>query len=534
MLWSEFMHRRSTARAFALQQAAHPTPDALAAWRLPEALKARVLEALQEADPRPSPASFSAIFAPDDALTPPRDPGVSLAAHVWWARLEASAPAREPDDAQERRAWAIAALRWHGQERHRLERRAWGRPFSRTPDRDVLTLRLWRAWFHGDIDFLFHPWKRLFAEAAAAPQRAVMAVKGFPPALRELRREDLIDAFPDHCWEPNPQGVPAWREIAVRVLERAGQDGPIQAGAALLGRPERQRAALCATHHRTWRGSWLVAAPDPAEDEDDHRFLDEWTNAAGELGAGLDALLDTHLTLRLLGLWRTPERTGSERSWRVLRTQIGRARGRLRALAAERPDRELLEGLSQLDAPYERTLAAIHRYFWEWAWKDSRAGCPGLPVAVNAGCVLPAPKRRRRARTADQREAERTWLLLVALRGELDALRRWVTESADTNGSMARYLGLVPDALIDHAQGTYRTYQDLRASLSRHLERDLERLEPTLRAVAALRGTPARRLRAAVTGALGSVWHPSVPLPKGGFPSMIERAKALIDLERSA
>ena len=533
MLWSEFLTHRATVRALALEQAAYPTAAALAGWRLPHPLQDQLLNTLTSAELRPSPASFGAIFAPDDTLRQPSGAQLSLASHVWWERLETLAPPMEPGGELQRRAWALVALRWLGFDRDRLERRAWRGSMVPSPQ-DPTTLRCWRAWFQGDnYQRLWHDWKRLFASAAARQQTVVMTLGALPAQLREERRADLMETFLEHCWEPDQAGVPAWREIAVRVLERAGQEGPIYASAALLGQPERETLALCAVHHTTWRKSWLTVEPEPGEEHAEHRFLDRWAEAANAEGAGLDAMLDAHLIVRLLALWRDPARTSSERSWRVLKAQLGRARARLRALVSRRPDAELLAGLHELDAPYQRTLDAIKRYFWEWTWKDIRTGSNGVPVAVNASCELPPLQRRRLARDADAHHSERCWVLLMLLRGHKESLFRWRDDGGKTNGTFARLLKDLPDALIDQPQGKYRGYDDLRASLKRRMGAYLRELEPTLRAVAALRETPARKLKKRLSEVLRPVWHPSVEMPRGAFPSMIQAAEALVSAERA-
>lgn len=524
MLWSEFLDQRARLRALALQQAAHPTADALAGWRLPEALIERVLSALDHADPRPTPASFGAIFAPEHALTPPRG-SPSRAGHLWWEALEREAPPVEPSDPLGRRAWALVALRWLGQERHRLERRAWASSVS-PHAHDTTVLRLWRSWFRGDdLQFLWHGWKRLFAGVAARQLRSVMEIKGFPRHFIADRAAELHETFLEHCWEPDPSGVPAWREIAVRVLERAGAHGPIHATSALLGEPERGALAFCATHSATWAPSWGVIEPAPIHEEDDQRFLSRWSAATDTQGQGLDALLDAHLVLRLLRVWRTPERTSSARSWATLRAQIGAVRGRLRALARARPDPELLGGLFDLDAPYERTLAVVARYFHEWAWRDTRAGCQGLPIAVNRSCKLPSLEHHRAVRDRATRDAERGWVLLVLLRGEASALRRWVDHGGHTAGPLSRLLLAAPAPLLDPNPGEHRGYSTLRHALRSSLADHLRHLQPALDAVAALSEAPAHGLKARVLAALAPHWHPSIALPDRGFPSIIRAAR---------
>ena len=121
----------------------------------------------------------------------------------------------------------------------------------------------------------------------------------------------------------------------------------------------------------------------------------------------------------------------------------------------------------------------------------------------------------------------------MLLRGHRESLLRWRDDGGKTNGTFGRLLQELPEALIDHPRGKYRGYDDLRASLKRRMGMYLRELEPTLRAVAALRETPARKLKKRLSEVLRPVWHPSVEMPRGAFPSMIQAAEALVSAERA-
>jgi hypothetical protein len=120
-------------------------------------------------------------------------------------------------------------------------------------------------------------------------------------------------------------------------------------------------------------------------------------------------------------------------------------------------------------------------------------------------------------------------VLLVLLRGQGEALRRWVGSGGRTAGTFARLLTALPEALVDQPVGAYRTYGGLRASLAARLDASIQELVPELSAIAALVEVPPRARRLAVHGALRPCWHPSIPLPEHGFPSMIQAAKAEIE-----
>lgn len=535
--WDELLARRARARDLALAEAARPGARALTSWRLPPELLPRILDALRRAEPDPPPASFGALFCPDPPVADPVSGAHPL--HVWWGRLERVSPPTPPSSALERRAWAILALRWLGEDRDRLHRRAWAQHLPADPERDARALRLWRAWFQGDLELLWRGWADLYAERAASAVRIAETLglaRGSEDAYglfeqeRSSRVREVQEDFVLHCCDAAEGGPPVWREIAARVLEGAASDGPVRALGELLDPAGLERIAACAPHHPTWSPSWSTAAPAARDGDEAQNFL-HFVRGGGAGGLSLDALLDAHLVLTLLDRWRQPQRAAAEPSWRVLEDQLQRARGRLRALVVEAEDRALIAALHEVPALHARTAAAVGRHYWEWARLSVRAGATAASAPVNRPCTLPRPLRRPVHHPGD-RALERCWVLLVLLRGQGEALRRWIAEGGRTAGTFARLLTALPEALVDRPVGLHRTYGGLRASLSRHLDTCIRELSPALSAVAALPGVPPRTRRSAVHAALRPFWHPAVPLPEHGFPSMIEAAQ--IELDRGA
>lgn len=529
MRWSEMLSRREALQQEARRLAEAPSEVIFDGWRAPDPMKGRLLIALRRADLRPSPQSFGALFGPAPA-PPLLERHQQLARWVWWERLERWAEPVEPRDDGDRLAWAIAALRWHAVERDRLERAAWRHHHAPHPN-DAQVRVLWEDWLRGRLQRLWQPWTATFARDAAAERAAVMRERGLPEVEIRRARAELLEGFLAQCATPPEDGPPPWREIAARVLETAGDQGPVEADGGMLGASERDRVARCAPHHRTWSPSWRAVTPHAPVDGDEQEFLSQWREVDSLVGAGLDALLDAHIVQRLLGAWAEPARTSLDPSWRVISRQLSQARARLRALVSALPEADLEAPLLGLDGLYSRTRYAVKRHFREWALKDLRHGLGGHPYAVNRPCVLPEPLRRRRGRGAARRAEERCWVLLVLLRGQGEALRRWMEDGGATAGTFARLLTGLPDSLVDQRAGERRTYSDLRASLRRHLDEDQAGLEPAFRAVAALGQTPARKLRGALEAALAPFWQPAIPFPEHGYPSMIKAAAALVASE---
>lgn len=502
-----------------------PALQLLTPWRfgaegpIPRRLLGRLIETL----PNPTPRHLGALLADEGALPAPVE-DLDIAEHLHRRQMSETAPTVEPSRRQVV-AWALDELSFTGAEVERRERAAWrGATVAATPEQDAAAATMWAAWFARQPWTIRETWEAAFLGPARSAFRAVLEASRIPRAAQARHLEDLQESF-FFMLLGGSEGPPGWAELAVRVLETA-EPGPVDALAALLD----SRACARIGQYATSRGHWPATAgflwPDRPRGLPRARAL---AAAIERSPAKLEAYLDAHTVKRVLATWQTPGTTHPGRTWSVVVQNRGRARGRLRALLAATATDRLQTPLLALDNLHSRTIAAVKRYAWAWAWQ----GVAGdFPFDI-AQCVTPPCEALPDGVAALQEDAAplvRTWVLLVTLKGRLGHLRRWVQTggTGDRDSTWARLLADLPDALRDPVIEGRRasTYHRVRADLTESLEEHVEAVEPALRRVAALRAN--RSLRANITRCLQGTWDTSIPYPKAGFPTFLDNAKGAL------
>lgn len=386
-------------------------------------------------------------------------------------------------------------------------RGAWDRAaWATRPETDPHVAAMWRRWASGGVFADQRAWISLLEKVVVGAFRQALSGRPLPGDVLARATGDLRDAlFYQLLGGREGSG---FREVASFVLETA-PTGPVTPLLGVLSPAARTRVAGCVTR----RGHWpqtvarvLDAAPGP-----DDRAL--WL-AGSTTPEDADGWIDLHVVMRLVDGWG--EDPGDpDHDWVVLRQNHGRARGRLRAVAAAESPERLAAALGALPALTERTRAGARRWAWAWAWEALATGFVfdlGQPVVrpCKAGAG-PEPV------DAEELAALHCWALLVLLRGRATTLRRWCREgSGDRDGTWGRLVAGVP---IE----TDGSHARVRAALTESWDRWLGDVTPAVRAVAGL--PPGRNLRQAFEDALVPWWHPAVPWPRSGFPSMVRHAR---------
>ena len=508
--WSAFLEARA-----ADQAAAHaavialrdgvtgPALSMLDAWRfagLPAA--SALLTALVEAPLAPTADALARQLSPAQHL--PRAPTQAAWLHREWLaqKLPSTTPSSPPtSDTGARLAWALLELRALGQDLDHRLRRPW---LSRAPTAQAEDAEVSALWTRVASD----PWgDRARWEALFLPV-VLRAFHGVFEAVnlgRAERRSRLADAEESFFFRLVGRGPEAgWRVLGARVLE-TGPGGPFSALAATLDPPAWTLAARCAVR----RGhGWQTASALWPEAGRARVLAERVGGLISEDGTRLEALAELHAALRLVHRWSQPEQTAHGAAWRVLTQNLGRARGRLRAMVRGLPGDALVRRLSGADALYQRTSAALARSCRGWAFDELRLAFPndeGRPM--EAGCDLQRPE------LPALDGAVRAWILLVILRGRLEHLRRWVAlgTTGDRDAGWGRLLSLQPPPSRRSSLGRAAELDTLRAQLQHGLNPALEQLRPTLAAISAMAG-PALEL-AELHRLLSPVWHPELPLP---------------------
>jgi hypothetical protein len=238
-------------------------------------------------------------------------------------------------------------------------------------------------------------------------------------------------------------------------------------------------------------------------------------------GARLEVLVDAHVLVRVVDALAA----GEGDPWRVVAQNRARVRARVRIVAAQHHRAALGEALLGLDGLAARTHAAVARWAWAWAWHELGHD---FPFDVEAVAARPCLTEGEAPLLSDaDRAALRTWVLLVALRGRLDHLRRWAARggTGDRDSTWGRLLAEeLPPGLAA------RGYGEVRAVLVEELDDLLVGLRGRLEAVASAPG--GRGLRGAISARLAPEWSGEVRFPGSGFPRMRRAAAdALATLE---
>lgn len=409
----------------------------------------------------------------------------------------------------------LAGLEHLGQQIEARERRAWAEEEHLADALDGRARDLWGAWLAGHPWEARAGWEELYLAPAERTFRAICLARELPAEVRGRVVSDLREAF-FYALVGGQGPFPGWAELAVRVLETAGADGPVCAVAPLLANADLSRLTRCAATRGSWRQTlatlWTDLPEESARALRSHRLV-------ASNPSQLEALLDLHVLRKVVAAWPADP-------WPRVTQNRGRARGRLRAALAESRGPELSRALLGLDALHSRTRAATQRFAWAWAWAElARDFSFDLdrtvtPACVDAGSAL-APL------SASDHAALRTWVLLVLLRGRRGHLERWVRtgSTGDRDSAWARLLATLPDDLADPASpgARTRTYHRVRTALSDSLCDHQQGLASVLAALARLEG--GRGLRGRFTAAVGGAWDARVPLPRTGFPRLVEQAR---------
>ena len=428
MQWSEFLDRRASRWERVNAALADPAKrrGLFVGWRFVEdagALSA-VNRAIDGAAPAPPAALLSLALAPPEALPPPPPSQADADEPLHRLRLARAfaqklpAAAAVADTPQHRAAWALENLAFLGEQVESRERAAWGREqFDIKLNEDAAVATLWARLFQGGAGVWSDQkkWEALCLPAATASFRQVLSTRELPSGVAKQALTELRDGL----WFQllgGKGGTPGWAEIAARVVETCGG----LPGLTLSLHDEEWAVATgCAVARGAWPSSLAAILSDvpggPARALKLRQRLSETPDLA-------EAVLDAHVALRLLDTWSTPEGADPLRSWGVVVQNRGRARGRLRALAMTRPA-ALRPLLLSLDALHARTLTAVRRYAWDWAWESMARGFAwDFSNPVTPPCE--PPEHGLEPLEDTDLPAARTWILLVVLKGRLDHCRR--------------------------------------------------------------------------------------------------------------
>jgi len=520
--WSDYtaIYTQRRSRALELASSADPA-GCFDGWRFAahQELCSAAWTALSTANPTPDAAQLSASLSPPESLSAPPST-TSLSERQHHQHLLKHPGAEVADTATNRLAWALSELSRLGAEVELRERQSWNAlTYRPMPERDAQTTELWAGWFSGNPWTGREAWDALFLSAVGRSFRAVAAARSLPDHVMERVIGDLREAFFFRMLGGG-DGVPGWVELAVRVLETCAP-GPVEAVATNLPSDGFGRVAQCASSRGGWSRTVRQVFPALPEQQARARAM------VGQLTGSpdrLEALLDLHVVLRLAHTWSESGRVAD--SWRVVSQNRGRARGRLRAVLAGAGKDVLLDAVFQLDAPYARTLAALKRYAWAWAWQELASDFSfDIGRVVTRPCIEAAPELA----PIDGAEADalRCWVLLVVLKGRLEHLERWVRTAGtgDRDSTWARLISDdLPVSLRDPRDGSKRaaTYHRVRAELSASLPGMLDDNRPLLHEVASL--SPGRKLRGKFETAIAGTWSNAVALPKSGFPTFVKNA----------
>ncbi len=486
-------------------------PACLAAWSLPPAA---LRAALSELEPPAAPEIDQLcawVFAEHE--TPAGD---TVRAEVEWDREACRAidPAhwgaseRRADwGASERRVASLYLLSRLGEELALRERRLPAETVWLADSRDQRAASAWRALLRGPPDLAAGAELRaLFGGRVRAAFQGVSVVLGLPSDIGRQHGEAALEQL-------DLVGIGAHLDLATRVLETTGE--PLARLEAVLDDDGRERVASCIAGRESW------------------------TQVAGMLGRRCDGLgqgADLVVLLRLVATLQRgqarPHSLGLP-GWGVVSANRSRMRGRLRAVAGERPA-ALGEALAALDAPFARTSAAVSRFAWAWAWREARRGFGfDLGRMLPTPCQVPPPRQAPLQPLGEAEErAVLAFLLVVLGRGCWPDLERWLAgdPGRDLSRTFYRCLEQLPDRVADPQPRGQRARAYLR--LVGLLEDDgLEELLPRLRAlagrVAALPAGAALRQRFAE--ALDEPWRGTgLPMPRHHLSTFRERCLAFL------
>ncbi len=434
--------------------------------------------------------------------------GWRIAAHPDWVALVRAAAAESPVHARPGEAGApadiaLARLEAVGDSLDEA-RAAWAKASWAPRPIDERVAAMWLGFGSGRSFSHQGAWQQLLARPVTGAFRQALSTRPLPPHVWDRALGDLRDALFYQL-----AGGGGFAELASHVLETA-PGGPVAPLFDALSPDARARAARCVARRGHWPGTLARALPAAGTTERalllqaDERDPEDW--------------MELHTALRLLASWQA-ESGDPDRDAAIVSQNLGRSRGRLRALVASEPHDHLAARIVRLEGLTERTLAAARRWAWSWAWEALATGFSfGLDRPVIRPCVTEpgaAPL------DAEELEVLEVWLLLVVLRGRGETARRWSTEGAgDGDGTWGRLLLELPADLRDPDGGFGR----VRAALASGWRERVAAIEPILERVARL--PPGRNLKRDFWREVGAAWNEAVGYPRAGFPTFVKNAAA--------
>jgi hypothetical protein len=475
-----------------------------------------VLQTLRIKTPNPTASELAGALAAPELL--PVTPFFKnpVAGHLYRRWLAENTTETLEASETNRLAWALDELAFLGEEVDRRDRQAWVTGVHRADAvRDAKTANLWAQWFAGNPWGIRQEWESLFLSATTRVFHAVCAARNLPLHVIERCRADLEDAFFFRLIGGSDEAA-GWLELAARVLETM-DPSPVTALASQLDSPGWDRICFCAATRGNWRHTAANLWPDLPLARTRAIALRQDVQAPR-----LEQLLDAHVALRLLESWHESS-CGPRTNWDIVVQNRGRARARLRALVTESPG-SLLDCFMNMEGIFSRTMAAVKRYAWAWAWQEL-----ALDFAFDVSrAVTPACHELHGSLpplNATDQMAVRTWVLLVVIKGRLGHLQRWVRDGGtkDRDSTWARLLAQeMPESLHDPDDAGHRgrSYHRLRYDLMEALDDHLAALSPLLEQIAGLK--PSRRLRADFDALVENRWDDRVPYPRSGFPTFLK------------
>ena len=419
---------------------------------------------------------------------------------------------------------AVAGTRWREAEA------SFEAPLVADPLLDGRAALAWTAWFS---EGCYSPDPYDYAVSHLIPRvqtvfQGVLSAAELPP---KVRRDTLIElgegAFATLLTAESEGGLPAWLDIGTRALER-GPGGPLRCLSLVLSPAERASAGLCFASRRLWAPTLAALWPEEPPRERAAR-LSAWLRDDPE---ALPRISHLHLLGRLLerAALGGPEALGDTELRAICRQNVARARARLRATLAERPQ-AVLQALLGLDALHARTQDAAGRFAYAWVNRELTFGLSmGHGPRVTPRCVAPEPPPDA-ASDADPTmsiDEAKGWVLLVIFRGRLGHLWRWVYEG--TTGDRDSVWGALlkselPPSLREPGLRRPRLRQTLRSELPELLWE----LEPVLDAWARQDVSEPRQVKARVLSLLQAAVPTAPRWPARGYAESVQH---VIDARR--
>lgn len=414
------------------------------------------------------------------------------------------------------RGWEEA---WYGNQGYRLP------GALPDPDRDRRLVALWSALARGGDE----AWnQRRTCDRYLVPLvRRVVVSELRRAGFSESALGSLVRSFADDLFFRLLMAGD-WKDISVRVVETSGR-GPLEAVAALLPPGAWATVADGIVDHEGYGVTAALALPRTSNRGVRRIVLRSALQADRDV---LRDLWDLHLSRALLRhLWGTETGPGDrDQADRVIRNHLGRASGRLRAVAMVSVD-DLLSPVLALPDFGARLAHAVARYARTWAWDEIH---DSFSRNIFRPVTRPCRREDQPVATASLPDEDRpflaTWVCLAAFRFGLAELFDWAElHSTDgRNNQLDALLHAIPDTMADAARtGRARSYDRLRAWLVENLPEVASEWVPTWRAIAAL-DPGSRKLGERVRVIVGDRWHPDLFYPRGGFPEIVHRVRAAL------